>query len=198
MQVRRQIAGRLLEEGKGVREVARLVKASPSSVSRWKQALQKGGIEALRAKPHRGRRARLRVQQKQRLEQILLEGPLAAGFATELWTLARVAQVIEREFGVKYHPGHVWYILRDMGWSCQKPERRARGRDEAAVTRWRKEGWPQAPKKPVTTAGVSSSLPKAASCSSRWCVALGHPGAKRRSTTVETGTIACRRSPPLP
>jgi transposase len=156
LQVRRQIVGRLLEEGRGLREVARLVKASPSSVSRWKQTLQEGGIEALRAKPHGGRRARLTAQQKRKLEEVLLEGPLAAGFATELWTLVRVAQVIERQFGVTYHPGHVWYILRDMGWSCQKPERRARERDEAAITGWRKEEWPRVKKKLVTTAGVSS------------------------------------------
>lgn len=148
LQVRRQLAGRLLEEGKGVREVARLVQASPSSVSRWKQALEEGGMEALRAKPHGGRRPRLTAQQKQRLEEILLDGPVAAGFATALWTLARVAQVIERQFGVKYHPGHVWYILRDMGWSCQKPERRARERDEAAIARWRAEEWGRVKKSP--------------------------------------------------
>jgi len=64
--------------------------------------------------------------------------------------------VIERAFGVQYHPGHVWYILREMGWSCQKPERRARERDEAAIARWRKEEWPQVKKKPETTAGASS------------------------------------------
>lgn len=148
LQVRRQLAGRLLEEGKGVREVARLVQASPSSVSRWKQALEEGGMEALRAKPHGGRRPRLTAQQKQRLEEILLDGPVAAGFATALWTLARVAQVIERQFGVKYHPGHVWYILRDMGWSCQKPERRAREREEAAIARWRAEEWGRVKKSP--------------------------------------------------
>jgi transposase len=155
LEVRRQMAGRLLQEGKGVREVARLVKASPSSVSRWNQALREGGLEALRAKPHGGRRARLTAKQKRTLEQVLVEGPLAAGFTTDLWTLARVAQVIERRFGVKYHPGHVWYILRDMGWSCQKPERRARERDEEAITRWRERDWSRIKKRPVANAGAS-------------------------------------------
>ena len=136
LEVRRQIGARLLQEGKGVCEVARLVEASPSSVSRWKQALEEGGMEALKSKPNRGRRARLTPEQKKSLEQVLLEGPRAAGFATDLWTLARVAQAIEQVFGVRYHPGHVWYILRDMGWSCQKPGRRARGRDEAAIEGW--------------------------------------------------------------
>ena len=87
---------------------------------------------------------------------VLLKGPLAAGFATDLWTLARVAEVIDREFGVRYHPGHVWYILRDMGWSCQKPERRARERDEAAIEQWHAEEWPEAKKRRETKAGASS------------------------------------------
>jgi transposase len=140
----------MLQQGKGVREVARLVKASPSSVSRWKKELEKGGEEALAAKKHPGRPPRLTERQKKELEQILLKGAEAAGYATDLWTLARVAEIIEREFGVKYHPGHVWYILRDMGWTCQKPERRARERDEAAIAQWRKEKWPRIKKEPVT------------------------------------------------
>jgi transposase len=156
LETRRLLAAKLLQEGKGVREVGRLVGAAPSSVSRWKQELDKGGLEALKAKPHPGRPARLSMEQKKQLEQVLLKGPLAAGFATDLWTLARVAKVIEREFGVRYHPGHVWYILRDMGWSCQKPERRARERDEAAIEQWRTEEWPAVKKRHATEAGALS------------------------------------------
>lgn len=143
LEVRRRIGGKLLREGRGTREVARIVGASPSSVDRWKKAIQKDGLKGLKAKPHPGRRGRLQSQQKERLEQILLDGPLAVGFVTVLWTLSRVAKVIERTFGVKYHPGHVWYILRDMGWSAQKPERQARERDEEAIQRWRKGDWPR-------------------------------------------------------
>jgi transposase len=156
LEARRMLAAKRLQEGKGVRAIARLVEAAPSSVSRWKQELDEGGLEALKAKPHPGRRARLSTEQKKRLEQILLKGPQAEGFATDLWTLARVAKVIEREFGVKYHPGHVWYILRGMGWSCQKPERRARERDEAAIEQWRTKEWGRIKKKPVTKAGALS------------------------------------------
>lgn len=149
------IAGKLLLKGKGVREVARLVDASPSSVSRWKQQLEQRGLEGLQAKPHPGRTPRLTSEHKQQLEEILLRGAPAAGFPTDLWTLARVTEVIGREFGVRYHPGHVWYILRDMGWSCQKPEGRARERDEAAISRWRKEAWPWVEKKPGNITGAS-------------------------------------------
>jgi transposase len=155
LEARRMLAAKHLQEVKGVREVARLTGAAPSSVSRWKQDLDEGGLQALKAKPHPGRPPRLSREQKKQLEQVLLKGPHAAGFVTDLWTLRRVAKVIEREFGVKYHPGHVWYILRAMGWSCQKPERRARERDEAAIAQWRTEEWTRVKKRPATKAGAS-------------------------------------------
>ncbi len=87
-------------------------------------------MEALKAKPHPGRPPKLSEQQKQELAAILRQGAIAAGFPTDLWTLKRVAAVIERHFGVKYHPSHVWRVVGSTGWSAQKPERRARERDE--------------------------------------------------------------------
>ena len=153
--VRRRIAGRLLLQGKGIREVARLVDAAPSSVSRWKRALDEAGLEALQAKPHPGRRPRLTPEQKETLKQILVQGAPAAGFPTDLWTLARVAEVIERTFGVPYHPGHVWYLLRQLNFRPQKPERRARERDETAIEHWRQAEWPRIKKRPVNAAGAS-------------------------------------------
>jgi len=155
LEERRRIAARMLLAGKGVREVARLVGVSPGSVSRWKKALEQGGMEALKAKPHPGRPPKLSEQQKQDLAAILRKGPMAAGFSTDLWTLKRVAAVIERHFGVKYHPSHVWKVLRSMGWSAQKPEGRARERDEAAIRHWREEIWPQLQKKPAKKGGAS-------------------------------------------
>ncbi|MCX5638071.1 MAG: IS630 family transposase [Planctomycetota bacterium] len=143
LEVRRRIAAKLLVEGKGICEVAKLVGASASSVHRWKETLEKGGLEALKPKPHPGRPCRLSSQQKKQLLKILLKGPLAAGFSTDLWTCRRVAEVIQRNFGVKYHPDHVWHLLRSLGWSCQKPERRARERDEKAIQRWRQRDWPR-------------------------------------------------------
>lgn len=156
LEARRMIGGTLLQQGKGVREVARLLGVTPTSVVRWKKALKEGGLEALQAKPHPGRPAALSVEQKEALVAILRQGPLAAGFATDLWTLERVTQVIQAHFAVKYHPGHVWHLLRDLGWSPQKPDRRARERDEDAITAWRDETWPRIKKKPTTTDGASS------------------------------------------
>ena len=135
------MAARLLSKGKGVNEVACLVGASSSSVTRWKAALEEGGEKALKAKPHPGPKPRLSQRQKDRLIKILLKGPLEFGFTTNLWTCSRVAQVIEDTFGVSYHPDHVWRLLRWLGWSCQKPERRARERNEEAIRTWRQERW---------------------------------------------------------
>jgi transposase len=79
---------------------------------------------------------------------MLVQGPGQHGYRTELWTLARVAEVIAVTFGIAYHPSAVWHILRAMGWSCQKPARRARERDEQTIARWRQEDWPRIKKRP--------------------------------------------------
>ena len=142
LEARRRRAAALLRKGLGVREVARKVDASPSSVSRWKEAVEGGGSQALAAKAQPGRPARLSAQQKEHLLELLLQGPQAHGHANQLWTLARVAQLIETNFDISYHPAHVWKILRACGWSAQKPERLARERDEEQIQRWRRRRWP--------------------------------------------------------
>jgi len=139
----------LLERGMGVCDVARVVGVWPGSVSKWKQAYEQGGKEALRAKPHPGRKARMTGEQKKELLGLLAQGPRAHGYKTELWTLQRVADVIQKHYRVAYHPSQVWRILREQEWSCQKPERRARERDEEAVARWRCEDWPRIKKRPT-------------------------------------------------
>jgi len=149
LEYRRQLGGKLLAHGKGVREVARLLEVAPSSVARWKQALKRGGATALRAKPHPGGVPRLSRDQQTCVVQTLLRGARAAGYATELWTCARVAEVIQRTYGVRYHPAHVWRLLRGLGWSCQRPEHRARERDAPAIQRWRRHTWPQLKKSPA-------------------------------------------------
>lgn len=148
LEKRRRRAVALLGEGLGVREVARKIGCSPASVSRWQAEVAAGGLEALRPKPAPGRPARLTAGQKDKLLKLLLKGARSHGFSTDLWTLPRVAEVIAREFQVDYHPAHVWRILQGCGWSCQKPERRARERDEAAIEAWRKDRWPHIKKRP--------------------------------------------------
>jgi transposase len=148
LEQRRRAAVALLEQGLKAIQVAKAVGTSPASVTRWRQAYELQGQAALSAKPHPGRRSRLTARQRERLGRLLLDGPGKHGYSTELWTLARVAEVIAVTFGVQYDPSQVWRILRAMGWSCQKPERRARERDEEAIQRWRRDDWPRIKKRP--------------------------------------------------
>jgi len=141
LEVRRRQAVQLLRGGKSVSAVARWIGAAKSSVSRWQKTLKKNGMKALRPKDIPGRPARLSGQQKEALARLLLEGPLSAGYGTDLWTLKRITHVIWKHFRIRYHPNHVWRILRQLGWSCQKPERRAKQRDEKAIERWKRERW---------------------------------------------------------
>ena len=98
--------------------------------------------------PALGRPRRLDASQLRRIEKALLKGPQSQGYGTEIWTLPRVATVIERVSGVKYHPGHVWRILRGLGWSLQRPSLRACERDDEAIARWVREDWPRVKKTP--------------------------------------------------
>ena len=134
---RRRLAMALLEEGSTQAEVARTLETSTASVSRWKQAYEQDGETALSAKPHPGRRPKLTAKQQERLANLLLRGPRNHGCSTDLRTLSRVAQEILTHLGVSYDPSGVWHMLRRLGWSCQKPERRARERDEDAIATWR-------------------------------------------------------------
>lgn len=150
---RRVRAARLLQEGKTPPEVAALVGAPRQTVYRWKAVLESEGFEALRAMSKGGRPARLGAEELSRLQVALLEGPTAHGFGTPLWTLKRVRLFIERQFGVRYSEVHVWRLLGQLGFSSQRPERRALERDEAAIEHWKKRTWPGLKKKPGARAG---------------------------------------------
>lgn len=145
---RRHRAIALLNGGHGICEVARIVDVHAGSVVRWRDAYKRGGMKALKSKPPPGRPPKLSQAQRQQLIRLLKKGPTAHGYRTNLWTLARVAEVIRKNFSVHYHPSQVWRILNGMGWSCQKPERRAQERDEKAIVRWRRKDWPRIKKNP--------------------------------------------------
>jgi transposase len=133
----------MLREGVSFREVAARIKSSVSSVIRWSQTHRKKGMKGLRERKRWGRPGRLTAGQKEDLRERLLEGAVAAGHSTELWTLKRVAHVIEKRYGVEYTGVGVWKLLREsLGWSCQKPEKRALQRDEEKIRKWKARVWP--------------------------------------------------------
>ena len=130
---RRRRALELVERGLWPGEVAERVGVDRSSVRRWKAAYREKGPEALKAKPVTGRPPKLTQNEKQELEELLLVGAEAAGFDADLWTCPRVAKLIRKHFGVRYHVDHIGRLLRSLGWSPQRPQRRALERDEARI-----------------------------------------------------------------
>lgn len=138
----------MLLAGKTPAQAAHAVGVARQTAYTWKSVLDEGGIDALRAMPTRGRPARLDDGQLQGLGRALLRRPTEHGFSTELWTLKRVGVLIERLYGVKFGQTQIWRILGVLGFSAQKPERRAIERDEDAVQRWQRKTWPALKKKP--------------------------------------------------
>src|SRR6266852_2969185 len=121
LEQRRLLGARLLQQGVPQAEVARRVGVHRQSVSRWAQQLQRGGQRSLKKAGRAGRRPRLRPEDLRRIERGLKRGPQALGYETSLWTSWRVAHLIEEECGVRYHASQAWRILRQLGWSCQRP-----------------------------------------------------------------------------
>jgi len=140
---RRRRAVQLLDEGERPTVVARFLGVDRSSVYRWRQ-IAKDDPQALAAQAHPHRPPQLSDEQLQKLEALLLQGPQAHGWPNPLWTTERVGTVIERQFGVRFHHDHVGRFLRQrLGWSVQKPERRARERDEQAILDWQSREFPR-------------------------------------------------------
>lgn len=179
LELRRQWAARLFAAGKETQAgIARRLGASRQSVLRWYRAWRKGGRSALRGAGRAGRKARLGPEQMARIEAALREGPRAHGFRTQLWTLPRVARLIQRLTGVSYHPGHVWRLLGALDWTLQRPAQRAKERNEAAIAHWKTTRWPAVKKTLAGAAPGSSSKTRVASPSGRRSVARGRPAAK--------------------
>ena len=161
LEKRRRRAARLFEKDHTAAEAGRRLGVTRQVAHRWKQAWEKGGKEALDSKGKAGRKPRITEEQRQQIVAALLEGPRAAGHRTELWTLPRVSWRIEEITGVSYHPGHVWRLLGSLGFSCQRPERRAIERDEKAVRAWQRKTWPALKKTRGVRSASSSSSTKA-------------------------------------
>lgn len=148
LETRRLKAAALFNKGHTQTEVRRKLNISPQSASRWHAAWKAGGKDALRKAGRAGRLPRLSAEQKEMVKAALVKGPEAYGYSTALWTIGRVASLIDEITGVKYHKGHAWKILRALGWSSQRPVGRALERDEQAIAHWKKKQWPAIKKKP--------------------------------------------------
>jgi len=157
LQVRRLEARRLLDEGVAQAEVARRLEISRQSVSRWAQQPRRELAKVRR----QGRKPQLDEAAGGKLRAALLAGPQQAGFATELWTVPRVRQLLIQRFHLRFSTVHVWRLLRQLGFSPQRTVGRARERDEAKIADWKAKQWPRLKKKPGGSGARSSSSTKA-------------------------------------
>jgi transposase len=165
-EVRRFQAGHLLQQDWSQRQTAAALGVTEGAVSRWIARAREEGPEALRHRPRPGAPCRLTAEQLARLPTLLHHGAEAYGFRGQVWTCGRIAAVVHQEFGISCHAAHVGRLLNAIRWSPQKPVRRARQRDDAALTRWREKPWP--------------------------ALKRGHkPKGKRSSLSMRPGSIPC-------
>ena len=143
-------------QGWSQQKIAEALGVTAGAVSQWMRRGREGGVEALKGRPRPGATPKLTAEQRAQIPALLAQGAEAFGFRGDVWTAKRVATVIRREFGVRYHPNHVGKLLRAAGWSVQKPIERASQRNEAAIEAWQAERWP-ALKRGLTRRGGPSS-----------------------------------------
>ena len=151
----RAIAANMLDAGEAPAVVARHLGVAAQTVRQWRRDYRSGGRDALRSVKPPGRPAKLTAAQRHTLAEVLLKTPAQCGFAADrhLWTQQLIADLVAREFGVAYHHDHVGVILKAIGFTHQKPARRAAERDEGRIEAWRREAWPALLKKAPTPAG---------------------------------------------
>jgi len=148
---RRLRAWALKAQGWSQQKIAEALGVTAGAVSQWMRRGREGGVEALKGRPRPGATPKLTAEQRAQIPALLAQGAEAFGFRGDVWTAKRVATVIRREFGVRYHPNHVGKLLRAAGWSVQKPIERASQRNEAAIEAWRTERWPALKRRPQST-----------------------------------------------
>ncbi len=149
LEERRLKAIGLLRSGVSQAEVARRFAVSPVAVHKWNRALEEGGPNALRAVPRPGRPPNVPRERLAELPNLLARGALSYGFSTDLWTIPRILEVTEAEWGVRYDKSAMWRLLKRHGLSWQRPSRQAREKNQVAVKNWKQRSWPRYKKKPA-------------------------------------------------
>lgn len=156
LEKRRHKAMELFDSGFSLNEVARRIGCNASSVMRWRDSRKRHGQKGLESKAVPGRPPKLSAKEKKRLIDILLKGAIANGYETELWTTARIAELIRHRFGTTYHQDHIGRLMFSLGWSYQKPGRRPLQRNEELIERWKQKEWPRIKKTPSGWEPISS------------------------------------------
>ncbi len=150
-------AGKLFTKGVAQAEVARRCNVTRSAVSQWHAAWKKNKKEGLASKGHPGFPSRLTEKKREVFRKAVMAGPLSHGYETDLWTLSRLAAVMKKETGVRFAHNRTWQIVRELDFTCQKPQVKAKQRDEAAIKAWKEKRLPGL-KKMGSNAWVFSGL----------------------------------------
>src|SRR3954464_2675596 len=181
---RRLQAWALKAKGWSQQAIAEALGVTAGAVSQWMRRGREGGEAALKSRPRPGATPKLTAEQRAQIPVLLAQGAEAFGFRGDVWTAKRVATIIRREFGVRYHPNHVGKLLRAAGWSVQKPIERASQRNEAAIEAWRTERWPALKRGPTRRGEPSSgSTSPASTCSLPPSGPMPHAGKRRSSAS---------------
>lgn len=144
---KRLIAANMFEQGLSTAVIAASLQVDDQTIRRWRRVFKAQGRAGLACSKHHGRPSRLTAEQKQQISTLLLKNPQELGFDRHLWTQQLIADLILSKFDISYHHDHIGVILKELGFTHQKPMRRARERDEAKIESWRKETWPELLKK---------------------------------------------------
>jgi transposase len=172
-EMRRERALALKQAGWRQCEIAAALDVTPAAVSQWMRCVHEHGEQALKAHPHAGAVAKMTKEEQSSVPELLRQGAEAYGFRGEVWTCARVAAVIEQEFGVRYHRAHVSRLLRQLGWTPQRPIKRAVQRNEAKIEHWRSVLWPELKKRRnVKVAPWFLWMNPVSICCRVWCAAM--------------------------
>lgn len=150
LEQRRLKAANLFKKGKAPSEIARIFGVSAEAARQWKVMWQEKGVQGLKSKGKPGPKPRLTETDRDKVEQALLRGPKTFGYATNIWTLKRIAKVIRKVVGIKHGQTQVWRILCAMNWTCQKPKKRVKERNEAVILAWKRNSWPAIKKRGET------------------------------------------------
>ncbi len=189
--IRRWRALDLKQCGWKQKDIAEALGVTPGAVSQWMTAVERQGEKALCARPHPGATPRLSEAQKHLIPDFLSHGAEAYGFRGAVWTCARVAKVIEYEFGVLYHKAHVSRLLKELDWTPQKPIRRAAQRDEPEIALWRTDVWPELKKELRRSAGCLFLWMNRAFTCCQVSSELMHPADTHRSCDLSKLAIIC-------
>lgn len=143
LEARRLQAGRYFDNGKTAYFVEKKFGISSTTAKEWKKRWKDGVLKAQKQGP----RSKLRDEERKKLTEKILKGPTAAGYPNQLWTMQRITDLIYEDYKIRYRPRSVWHLLHALGFSCQRPEKKSRERDEKEIKEWKLKKWPAILKK---------------------------------------------------